>query len=789
MQKIWQEPETITPPPPLLAAVDGDEFIAQSLFKRGIRNSVEALAFLDPNHYSPSPAANLPGLSQAADRLEAAISDEEKILVWGDFDVDGQTATTLLVEALEDLGADVFYHIPNREEEGHGIKVEVLRKYVTTENQGRNSQHGILNSPSILLTCDTGITEYTVVDYANSLGVDVIITDHHEPQDTLPKALAIVNPHLLNDGENPLAGLPGVGVAYKLIEELYNRLSSPVILRKYLDLVALGIVADIAKLTGDTRFLLQLGLNQLRKTPRLGLQALYQVADITPESIDEVLIGFTIGPRLNALGRLSDANIIVEFFTTTDLSRARILAYQLEALNQRRRLITEQIYQGALTLLKHDPDLLDSSALVLAHENWPNGIIGLVASRLAERYQKPTILLNKHSDGSAHGSARSVEGIHITQAIKAQSDLLNNFGGHAGAAGLSLPVDNIPKFRVGFSRTIKRITSKLRQDPTLHIDAYFPFQQISMDLLEKFQRLSPFGLGNQPLILASRNLKLVSSRVFGRNQEHLRLVVEDQKGITNELIYWRGNGESLPPKGAEFDLAYQLGSRTYQGDRQLQLEWIDFRIHDWDLLVQETPSSLIKVIDYREEFNPRSILERLKKNNPVQVWAEGEPRSSVEGLNRLQLTATKYLAIWHTPPSYNVLSEIIDRAEPDTIYFFARSPGLDTQNQFLKRLSGLVKHSIRNNVEGIPLHELAAAMAHNPGTIQMGLVWLDAKGYIRFNISQDNVVFLSPGLGDQNPEINTITAELKVMLSETMAFRKYLETTKIGSIDFKAADL
>ena len=344
MQKKWIEPEKIIPPPHLGKGIGGHPLVAETLTRRGITDLETAKGFINPDLYQPTPPGEIPNLNLGADRIEAAIETGETILVWGDFDVDGQTATTLLVEALNDLGGNVLFHIPVRDNEGHGINPEKLDSLLDPSPPTPSSirppdrpfdltQDLPHKPPTLLLTCDTGISEFEAVELAKNRGLSVIITDHHEISDRLPDADVIINPHMLND-DHPLSTLPGVGVAYKLIEKIYTRRGNPEKAEKYLDLTALGIVADVAEQKGDTRYLLQRGLQKLRKTDRAGLQELYKTAKINPDNLDEGHIGYSIGPRLNALGRLSDANPIVEFLTTENQRRAQLFVQKLEGLTK-----------------------------------------------------------------------------------------------------------------------------------------------------------------------------------------------------------------------------------------------------------------------------------------------------------------------------------------------------------------------------------------------------------------------------------------------------------------------
>jgi single-stranded-DNA-specific exonuclease len=379
MMKRWLEPNPVDVPHELRELVGGHPLVAKTLVRRGYVTGEQVRAFLDPASYEPAPPQEMPGMDAAVARLAHALDAGERVCVWGDFDVDGQTATTLLVSVLRDLGGDVIYHIPVRATESHGLRQPWLADELAKDVQ-------------VLLTCDTGIDAFEAVDFAKKQGVDVVITDHHELGASLPAADAIINPHLL-DERHPLSTLPGVGVAYKLAEALYARAGLKQRTDRLLDLVALGLVADVAVLTGDTRYLLQRGLEVLRATPRLGLQELMKLAHIMPDKLDAEDIGFGIAPRLNALGRLDDANVIVEFLTTDNLTRARILASELESLNLRRRRLCDLVQAQAEAKIEAEAALLDSPVLVLADPRWHPGVIGIVANRLVESYHRPAVLI------------------------------------------------------------------------------------------------------------------------------------------------------------------------------------------------------------------------------------------------------------------------------------------------------------------------------------------------------------------------------------------------------------
>ncbi len=804
MSKTWLEPEEITPPPDLVQAVDGHPLVAKTLARRGITDPDAARAFLDPDYYRPSPPDDLPGLLRAVERINRAIEAQETILVWGDFDVDGQTSTTLLVEALYNIGAQVVYHIPVRETEGHGIQPEVLEALIVpgpphpnpfppVRTVAASNSVPIPPAPALLLTCDTGIAEHSAVELAHSLGLDVIITDHHELPAQLPPAEAILNPHLLPAGHQ-LSSLPGVGVAYVLVEGLYQSRGLGEEVKQYLDLVALGIVADVAEQVGDTRYLLQRGLRILRENNRPGLAALLQIAKIPPLNLDESHIGFSIGPSLNALGRLGDANQALEFFTTQESQRAEYLAMKLDNLNLERRMHTERVYRGVMDLIRFEPGLQDYSALVLAQPGWPTGVIGIVASRLVERFGKPTVLLNIDEDGIARGSARSVEGVNLVKAIEAQADLLIHYGGHAGAAGLSLEEANLPEFRSRLSRTVKSMTAHLDLIPTVTLDAILPLAEVDLDLVDDLRRLGPFGAGNPQPVLASCGLKLVSETRVGRESEHLRLVVEDHEGNAQELLWWRGAGEPKPGREDIFDLVYHASSTTFQGVRQLQLEWVDYRLREELLKESRSARPKIDLIDYRDYPDPLRLLKALSSREKVQVWAEGAGRKEIYGQDRDQLQEADSLVIWTTPPNHPILLEVLQRVDPKAIYIFALHPQVDGLGTFLKRLLGLVKTVINRQGGEITLRKLAAAMAHSEDTVKIGLRTLQAKGLIQLAIVSSSadvegdqetakVSWREQKIEQEDGELDQILISI---LAETAAFREYFRHADLDALfDFK----
>ncbi|MEK7834345.1 MAG: single-stranded-DNA-specific exonuclease RecJ, partial [Acidobacteriota bacterium] len=551
----WQIPQPVSVSDELRSFVGGHSLVAERLVRSGLTDIAAARPFLDPNAYAATSPFELPDMTIVVERLQRAINQAEAILIWGDFDVDGQTATALLFTALRDLGANVQYHVPLRDGEGHGINLNKLREWLA---------RGV----KLIITCDTGITSHEAVNVASAAGVDVIITDHHLLGDTLPAALAVINPMRLPVGHK-LRELPSVAVAYQLIAALSSSSCD-----ELLDLVALGIVADVAELKNETRYLLQRGLTMMRVSTRPGLLALLQSAEVNQLELDEGDIGFKLAPRLNAQGRMGNAADSVELLSTSDAARAADLAHQLESMNARRKLESQLIEDSARNLIEREPSLLDYAAIVLSHPDWSGGVAGIVANRLADTYHKPVVLLCEEND-KAFGSARSVAGVNITDALKTCREKLTKFGGHAMAAGLSLRREDVFEFRRLLSRAVRSMTPEAAEEPVLAIDGYVQLKEITRELEQDVRRLAPFGNGNPALTLASTGLRMIRKKKLGRKGDHLELIVADDAGNQQRVLWWNVADRALPT--GRFDLAYNLQLNRFKNEADLVLEFVDLQ--------------------------------------------------------------------------------------------------------------------------------------------------------------------------------------------------------------------
>ena len=758
----WLDPHPIQIPASF-ADLKLHPLVEQTLLRRGISRPEDVEAFLHPDTNSSTP---FPDIEKAVDRILLAIRKGEKICVWGDFDVDGQTSTTLLVQTLRALGANVVYYIPIRGKESHGVHIESLKPILDS---------GV----KLIVTCDTGITAHEAIDYANSRGVDVVVTDHHDLGETLPNAKAIVNPKLLPEN-HPLKYLAGVGVAYKLAEALLSsddfsrQKPATEVATTLLDLVALGLIADVALLKGETRSLAQKGIQALRNTNRLGLKVIAELAGTPLDTLTEETIGFTFAPRLNALGRLGDANPAVELLLTQDPARARVLAAQIEGLNMQRRMLTSQVFQAAEAQLKATPALLEEPAIVLAHPGWPGGVVGIVANKLVERYHKPAILLNESDDGIMRGSARSIEGLHITEAIATQKNILRGFGGHPMAAGMAFDSDKLNEFRRGLGKAIeKQLGEIVFEEPTLQIDAWLSLPEINISLADTLEMLAPFGAGNPSLTLATRNVKLKSVSTIGKTKEHLRLNIEDADGNVQSLLWWGGAGEELPEEDSTFDIAYSLRASTYRGQKQVTLQFEEFRITEEQAI--EVQKSKLVIRDMR--LQP---FDYAQGKPSAIVWAEGSDKAV--GKSRRELTQADEFSIYTTPASPVDLRKALEIVKPKTIYVFAIPPAEEKPDEFLSHLAGLCKFVLnqRNGKTTVP--ELAAALASRESAVQVGLEWLSATGQLAVAMEDDNIT-LSKETQEKKPYLQAeLFVALRGILNETSAYRKYYATADLNKI-------
>jgi single-stranded-DNA-specific exonuclease len=540
---------------------------ARMLIRRGITTKAEAEEFLSPSLENLLDPFLLPDMEKGVDRIIRALRNREKMMIFGDYDVDGITSTALLFLILNKLGAEVTYYLPNRLIEGYGLSEDGIQ-----EAQKR----GV----SLIITVDCGITAVEEISFAKDKGIDTIVTDHHEPKEVLPQASAIINPKAIKDGQYQGGDLSGVGVAFKLAQAIYRRLTQDEReLEEHLDLVALGTTADIVPLVGENRILTKFGMAQIARTSKPGLKSLIFVSGLLGQRIGTGQVVFILAPRINAVGRLGDADLAIKLLTTRDESKAAEMARLLDEENQRRKNIDETTLREALEMIETDVNLATDKAIVLASSGWHQGVIGIVASRLVERYHRPTVMIAVDGE-EGKGSARSIPGFDLYEAIRGCEEYLIRYGGHKYAAGLSISPEKIEPFRKKFKKVSDQSLTADDLIPRLIIDSELELEQINPELLRVLDLFAPFGPQNMRPVFFSRNLHVWGEPyVVGNN--HLRMRVKKDGPVFDCIGFGMGDlAKILCMKGIRIDLAYVAETNVWNDTYKIQLRLKDLKICD-----------------------------------------------------------------------------------------------------------------------------------------------------------------------------------------------------------------
>lgn len=564
-QKIWR---VKTPAPALcriLACKLGISTItAQLLINRGIYTVEQGRAFLGSELERLHPPLLLKDMEKAVKRILKAISAGEKILIYGDYDADGITATALLVHVFRRLGAGVDYYIPNRLEEGYGLHLEVLRK---AKEKGTD----------LVVTVDCGISAQAEAFWAKENGLDLIITDHHEPPPEIPQAFAVINPKR-RDCKYPFKELAGVGVALKLAQALLEEAGKESeAWQDYLDLVCLGTIADIVPIHGENRILVKHGLTGLANTVSPGLQALMAVSGVNKDDLGPREVGFGLAPRLNAAGRIGSPDLAARLLLTDNIGEAWEFAGELNRGNQTRQKIESAVLEEALKLLEDKPDLLDARVLVLASENWHPGVIGIVASRLLGRFYRPVLLIALEGE-EGKGSARSIPDFNIHKALTHCRNHLLDYGGHALAAGFSINSCKIEDFRREINIYAEQVIDDNKMIPRMDLDGIIDMGQISEDLVNEINLLRPFGHNNPNPLLGCLKASVLESRGVGRGAAHLKLRLRGENGSLDGIGFNLGAYAEVLATAEAVDLAFVPGINEYNGRRSVQLEVKDLGV-------------------------------------------------------------------------------------------------------------------------------------------------------------------------------------------------------------------
>lgn len=574
--------------------------LSRILINRKIETAEQAKAFLSPSLDDLLNPFLMNDIEKGADRIHEAIKMGERILIYGDYDVDGVTGTALLFSVLKNLGADVSFYIPHRLKEGYGLNTEAIKQFKIQDSKLR-----------LIITVDCGTTSHKEIKLANSLGIDVIVTDHHQPQikvqssklqvqsqksQILPDAYTILNPKR-EDSSYPFRDLAGVGVVFKLCQVLQTVHSSQLrahSLNKHLDLIALGTIADVVPLTGENRILIKAGLEILSCEERIGIKALKKIASLEGKPVNTGMVAFCLAPRINAAGRIGNAGLAVRLLLTDSESEAIEIAGILERLNHERQEIEEEMLFETLGMLGIDGQKSGAKrrgyhfktadySIILASPGWHAGVLGIVASRLAEIFYRPTFLFSI-KDGIAKGSARSIPDFHLHEGLTECGELLRSFGGHSYAAGLSMDEENLDAFRKMMDEVIKNKLGDEDLIPRLRIDAKIELRDLNFNLINELDALAPYGLGNPEPVLGAKAVEILYPRRVGNN--HLKMKVRQNRTVFDCIGFEMGNllndgggiGEGIE-EGGSVDIAFTPCINEWEGGKTLQLEIKAIRPH------------------------------------------------------------------------------------------------------------------------------------------------------------------------------------------------------------------
>lgn len=546
----------------------GAPVISELLVQRGITTVDEAERFFHPSlRYLHDPFL-MPGMDRAVERLNKALGSKERILVYGDYDVDGTTAVALVYKYIRNFYSNIDYYIPTRDDEGYGISNAVI---------DMAAEQGV----KLIIILDCGIKANAEIAYARSLGIDFIICDHHVPDEELPDAVAILNPKL-EGSTYPCSHLSGCGVGFKFMQAFaMSNALAPADLEGMLDLVAVSIAADLVPMVDENRVMTYHGLRRLNSNPNLGLRAIIRICGLVGKEITISDVIFKIGPRINASGRMQSGREAVELLVARDSTDALHRARAIDQYNRDRKELDKRITEEANDIISQRGEAeADKKALVIYNKNWHRGIIGIVASRLTELYYKPSVVLTL-SNGLATGSSRSVQGFDVYRAVESARDLLENFGGHTYAVGLSLKEENIPEFSRRFEEYVAKNILPSQRQPLLEIDAVITFSEITPTFFAMLNRFNPFGPGNQKPVFCTRNVKdFGTSKLVGRHSEHIKLeLVDDTSGkVYNGIAFNMARHFEHIHAGLPFDICYTIeDNKHYPGGGALQLQIKEIR--------------------------------------------------------------------------------------------------------------------------------------------------------------------------------------------------------------------
>jgi len=745
--------------------------VKRLLFSRGIKTEQEIYDFLHPLETKVSPPEVFSDMEKTVKRLSSAIDNNEKIIIYGDFDADGVTSTSLLYRTFKFLGADVNYFIPDRDKEGHGFDTKALVKIMTTVK------------PKVIISVDCGISDVDAVNFINSFKIDVIITDHHEAPEVLPNAYAIINPKapnalvetLTTKEIESMTSLAGVGVSFKVAQGLLSYYNKIEFVYDILPYVAVGTISDIVPLVGENRYLVTKGLELISKGKHYGLKRLLESAGYSPEKgITSENIAFGVTPRINASGRLDTVEDAINLLISDNKQEIEKSIMSLNELNKVRQTLCQDTFLEADEMYKKEGN--KNSAIILYKEGWHIGIIGIVAAKLVEKYHKPTFLMTYSDETKMYRcSARGVDGISLYEVISENSDLLDGFGGHTLAAGLyfSAEKSSFNDVKTALNKTIKEVLNGKELKPFIDIDLEVYPNDISVELVEEISQLEPFGASNPSPVFAMKNLKIKQKRLMGENKDHLRLTVQSGNYEFN-CIRWQ-QGDIALVEGDMMDVAFHPQINEFNGNISVQLIVDD--IHSEHLKDEEKEENIgVKLFDHRKKTNILPLVNDYVKNSKQNIMIFAESKAVKDSLapfkflsdkifNRINLTSCDSLMFFDYPADKETFDRILEETSPASIHFMNYEIKNLCDKDFLTTFIKMLRFACNNNNGKVDLLRCCSALGLSYETILTLLDLFEEINFIKVFEKNEEFYFL---------ELSEIS-DLSVVLSH----EKYLEVKSL----------
>lgn len=764
--------------------------IKRLLFSRGIKTDKEIYEFLHPLEMTPYDPNVFVDMEKTIERLSNAVDNNEKIVIYGDFDADGVTSTSLLYKTFKYLGADVNYFIPDRDKQGHGFDTKALVKLMTTVK------------PKVIISVDCGISDVEAVNFINSFKIDVIITDHHEAPEELPKAFAIINPKAPNAlDENltakdieSLTSLAGVGVAFKVAQGLLKHYNKTEFVYEILPFVAVGTISDIVPLIGENRYLVTKGLELISQGKHYGIKRLLESAGYKVEKgITSENIAFGVAPRINASGRLDTVEDAVKILISDNKQEIETSVISLNNFNKVRQELCQNMFLEAEEMLKQEGNR--NPAIILYKPEWHIGIIGIVASKLVEKYYKPTFLMTYSEETQQFRcSARGVEGLSLYDIISANSELLDGFGGHKLAAGLyfSKEKSSFEQVKSALNKTIKEMLNGQELKPFIDVDTEVYPTDINVELVEEISQMEPFGASNPSPIFAMKNLKIKEKRLMGENKDHLRLSV--QSGTCEfTCVRWQMGDISLVP-GDMIDIAFHPQINEYNGNTSVQLIIDD--IHS-DMLKNDEPQEVgLKLYDHRKKTNILPLVNDYVKNSKqnIMIFAESKavkdlltPFSNLitKTFTREKVTPCDSLMFFDYPADKETFDYIIEEARPSSIHFMNYNIKYFDDKEFLTTFIKMLRYAEHNNEGKVNFLRCSSALGKSVETVltlldlfeDVDFIKISEKNHEFYKIQLNEIKDLSPVLHNEKFQ------EVKNLIEECEKFQKNLLENDLTALD------